>query len=153
MNEIAFTKLVDEAMKIRAEGVEKFYEQFNPDPWSAAVIEVETLLTPDMSDKTQRAALALLKAKRQKMVDLYRDFLHMQDKEWQSQAKEQAEAEFEVAEQDRRFSIRCDSCRGNLIGSAQIRLKLVEQHRQDDGALFRIVISQCLACAQKEKQA
>lgn len=141
---IAFDKLVDEAMRVHAVGVEAFYARFDPDPWAASFAEIEGLIQPGYSDRLLTQAIAVLKARREKMVALYREFQLVQGKDFRGEAAE-IEKEFRANEQARRGGLRCDGCGASIWKAKALRAKLFQEQRDEQE--HSIIRTACPACA------
>lgn len=145
MSRVAFQNLIDDVMKIHAVGIEKFYGRFDPDPWAAAFSDVDSMITPGVSDATIRNSLAVLKAKRTKMVELYREYQYLTGNNFQMQAS-WIEQGFTQDEQHRRMLLKCDGCGVGMWKAKELTFKVLEAER--DGVVHRNVVSDCPDCAQ-----
>lgn len=143
MTSIAFQHLVDEVMRVHAIGIEEFYGRMDPDPWATSFAEVDQLFGHGVSERTLRLAMAVLKAKRTRLVELYREFKICQGEEFKPKGKLEEES-FLRQEHVRRSLIKCDACGAIILRSKGMRLVLLE--RQTDAGVQQNVFSECLSC-------
>jgi hypothetical protein len=122
------TKMLDEINRIYAPGVERFFARLEPDLWTISVDDLEKhILDPDTAVSLQ--SIAIYKARRKRMVDLYRSFMEIAQKDYpRNEIIEAIQAELyaDASEQTTRRLVRCDQCGGTPESSGPVRITATE---------------------------
>jgi hypothetical protein len=148
------TRMMDEIHRIYLPGMERFFAALQPDLWVQSVDELEPNLTGQDDDVALRA-LAIYRYRRLKMLEIYRAFMELAQKNYPKNPVIEAiqtTLYAEASEQTTRRLVRCDSCgkTPELVG--QIRIFSSDETNQHGDPVIAFHTA-CIDCDARERSA